>query len=599
MDAAFLVVAGKHPDAVADRHRNLVGSPDVCHLGFRPAGHVSWHDRSGAIAFGAWQPSPALPGTTAWHIDAQQVVMTTGQVRWRNQTWLPEGQWAGQLASATRGASLRDVADRLHGVFAVVQLTAAGQVTLVTDPLGLRCVYYGENDKVVAISSKAAIVAEALAEGHPPVRDVFSTCWLAFSTYRVGTATGFEGVTVLPPGAAIEISPHSALSVYSVTPWIPDQTLQERDRDDLVELVRNDIAETLRATLELPVDRHVLRLTGGKDSRLLLAVALWAGLAKDFHYETIGPPFLADVQVASELAQTFGLRHRVRFLELASDRPYTERVRGFVTTTAGMLNVWDLSEPSTPPDEVCVVGLCGETLRTFRHTKTGIASKDDLITHFGRQGFGRLGLLRLEIAQHLHQMALDELLHDPSGRSEPLDLLDAFYFRNRLRYTRMGPQEELVGQSRIVPLYSIDALRVAFALGGEARESEQLHFEIMRRCSQELMAYRFVGPGWDPTVLEGLTAETAQPWSGQNARQSAIRSRSKSESLMQSLQRSEFGERQNFFGAVVQERANPVWELLDLEATDAALQRFEALSVAERRELYGAITAALWLDPGI
>jgi hypothetical protein len=563
-------------------------------LGFEVAGHVSWCDSRGAVAFGAWKPSSA-PRASPWATDAGQVVMATGQVRWRGQAWLPEDEWARQLATAMQRAELRDVVQRLHGVFSLVRVITGGDVAVVTDPLGMRCVYYGETNDVVAVSSKAALVAEALAdEGQPPARDATSSCWLAFSTYRVGTATGFTGVRVLPAGASFEMAPFSTPVVAQSTPWLPDEKLQDAGLDELVELVRDDIADTLRATLERPVDRHVIRLTGGKDSRLLLAVALWAGLAKEYHYETIGPPDLADVQVASRLAETFDLRHEVKFVGLASPRPYPDRVRGFVHATGGMLNMWDLSDPKVPANELCVVGLCSDTMRSFTRARSAMSS-DDLVRHFTTQRFGRLDLLDPPVARDLHQLAIDDLLDDPSGRAGPLDLLDAYFLRNRLRFSRMGPQEELAGQRRVIPLYSIDALRAGFTLGGVARQRELLHFEIMRRCSEELVAHPFAGPGWDVTLAARVPSDAGQVLTRRALQATTEAATTKHPSLMQSLQASGFDERKEFFHDVLQDRRNPIWELIRRDTLEAALQRFESLTTPERRELYGALTAALWL----
>jgi hypothetical protein len=193
----------------------------------------------------------------------------------------------------------------------------------------------------------------------------------------------------------------------------------------------------------------------------------------------------------------------------------------------------------------------------------------------------------------LNQRAIDELLNDPSGRAQPLDLLDAYYFRNRLRFSRMGPQEELMGQRRLVPLYSIDAVRAAFALGGEARQREVLHFEIMRRCSEQLLAHPFAGPGWDPALVDSVPPEARHLLTPAEARPAPAVG--KPASLMQTLQTSGFDERKEFFHDLLQDRRNPIWELIRRDAVEAALQRFESLAMPERRELYGALTAALWI----
>jgi hypothetical protein len=348
--------------------------------------------------------------------------------------------------------------------------------------------------------------------------------------------------------------------------------------DDLAENVRADIAEGLRAALEFPVDRHIIQLTGGKDSRLILAVALWAGLAHEFEYETVGPPGMEDVNVASDLATLLRLRHEVRFVGLGSQRPFADRIHDFVRATGGMLNVWDLADPQVDPNEMRVVGICGEMLRTYRHLMRAVRSPDDLLALFRAQDFGRLGLVYPDVARRLHRTLLDVLFDDPSRRAEPLDLLDAFYFKNRVRFSRTGPREELPSQLRMMPLYSIRSLRVAFALGGKARQLELLHYEVIRRCSDLLANHSFAGHGWDPAFSPASSGAV------------------KPEALMASLQVMAFDERKQIFLSVLDDQNNAAWDVIDRRAALSALERFPALRPAERRELYGAMTAALWLS---
>jgi hypothetical protein len=596
VDAAFLLVVGKRHKGLDTRWRDLTQAAHPPGLGFRSANHVSWRNRSCTIELGAWQPEPEAPDAP-WRIADDRVVLTIGDVRWHAQAERPPGCCVDDLARTTEHTPLPDVARDLDGVFAVVTVSADGDVDATTDPLGLRCIYYGEDDDVVAISSKAALAAGALAasEGRPVARDRFNPCWLVFTSYWIGCATGFEGVRVLPAGAGLAIDRTGCLSVLDGGSWAPDETTRGLARDELVELVRDDIASTLQATLRLPADRHVIRLTGGKDSRLILAVALWAGLAQRFDYETIGPPALADVRVASELAGRFGLRHEARFVGLAPERSYADRARAFVAATGGMLNIWDLAEPDTPPNEVRIVGLCGEMLRTYRRTAKPVSSVDDVIRLFAPRNFGRLGLLRSDVSRELHDLVLGAVLeHSPRGL-EPQDLFDAFYMRHRARMTRSGPLEELVGHRRVMPLYSRTTLRAAFAVGGAARQEELLHYEVMRRCSTELVAHRFAGPGWSPALREtrgpAPTVRSEEAGSAGMLRPPAAKPRS----LMQTLQEAAFPERRVLLRSVLQEHGNPTWDLIRRDRVEAALERFGGLSLPERRELYGAITAAQWL----
>lgn len=598
MDSAFLLIAARQARGLRPGWLELVEEAWIDGLGFEPADHVQWRDDSGTVAFGAWQGPTPQPDATVWHVDDDQLVMAVGHGWWRDQGGPPStSRWASQLAHASRRVGLSKMVEQLRGIFAIVRLSASGEVAITSDPLGFRCLYFGESADVVVVSSRAPLVARALAGKRRPIRDSLAMCWLAYTTYRVGDTTGFAGVRVVPSGAFVEIQPHRGMRITRSAPWIPDPRSRDLSTEDIVELVRADIAASLRAILEIPVDRHVIGLTGGKDSRLILAIALWAGLAHDFDYETIGPPDLADVRVASDLAGLFGLRHTVRFLGLGSERPYADRIRDFVAATGGMLNIWDLSEPSATTDEVRVVGLCGEALRAHRQITKPVKSPDALLELFRPQDLGRLRLLRPEVAQRLHRTLLDVFYEDPSGQAEPLDLFDAFYMRNRVRFSRTGPREELPGQLRVMPLYSIRALRAAFALGGSARQSELLHHEITRRCSDQLARHPFAGPGWIRTDKPAGTRPGTPRVDLQVSVERPLRS-AKPEALMARLQRTAFDDRKEVFLALLADRTNPAWELIDRDAAVAALGRFPSLKPGEHRELYGAFTAALWLGDG-
>jgi hypothetical protein len=44
---------------------------------------------------------------------------------------------------------------------------------------------------------------------------------------------------------------------------------------------------------------------------------------------------------------------------------------------------------------------------------------------------------------------------------------------------------------------------------------------------------------------------------------------------------------------------NPLWDTVDRGRTIECVARFGSLKIIERRELFGALTAALWLGGGI
>jgi hypothetical protein len=595
VSSAFLLLATKQPGSLPPRVAALAQRAQIDGLSFRPTDHVYWQDDSRALAIGAWQGPPSVLGERAWCVSDGQLVTMVGHSRWVGGPRRPRRPRAAEVADALQDTRFGDVIEQLEGVFSVLRATSDGEVSIGTDPLGFRCIYYAETPNVVVVSSRAWLVASALAVTHRPMPDALNTAWFAYTTYRIGDASGFDGVRTLPSGGVIAVQPGRGMRVTRDRPWMPDQALRERSVDDVVDLVRCDIRDALCAALEVPVDRHIVQLTGGKDSRLVLAVAHWAGLADAFEYETIGPPDLEDVRVASELANLLGLRHEVKFLGLGSEQPYADRLRGFVATTEGMLNIWDLAAPNPKANELRVVGLCGEMLRTYRRLSRPVTSSEDLHQLFRPQDFGRLRLLYPHVVRRLHADLLDVLFEEPCDGAEPLDLFDAYYFRNRVRFSRTGPLEDVAGQLRVMPLYSLRLLRAAFALGGEARQTERLHYEVIRRCSELLTSHRFAGPGWDPR-LEACGPSPLGAKHSPLPRTTPPALNAKAEPLMAGLQRKAFDERKNVLLAALRGPDNRAWDSIDRAAAAAALERFHSLGTAEKRELYGAVTAALWLD---
>ena len=268
---------------------------------------------------------------------------------------------------------------------------------------------------MLVAASTAALAAHAFAShGGRTDRSARDVAWMALTTYHVGARTGYSGVKVLPPGAFVRLERGSP-TVVQTHPTGPIPSERQPPLDELAERARADIRSTLEAARSHPSASHVIRLTGGKDSRLVLAVAVWAGAARSWQYETIGPPRLADVQVATELATDFGLDHDVRFVGLAPSTPYADRARQFVARTAGMVNVWDLDN-ANESDAVVVTGICGEILRSIVRADPPPRSQQDVLDLFSLKRLGRSQLVLPEVLADLHRALVQDLLEPSPAR---------------------------------------------------------------------------------------------------------------------------------------------------------------------------------------
>ncbi len=581
-DVAWLVVVAKAGRSLPTAVRRLASTPEPGCLDTAPKAHDSWI-WNGSTALAAWADTPEAP----WVVRGSRVTVVCGDWRERGRSW-PIRSIADGLDTAVEQRGLRwTVADSV-GAFAAASFDGrSGYVA--ADPMGFAFVYQAETDSVTCFASHAPLAAwAACGEGRRPVADHLSSTATAYAPYHIGNSTGYADVTLLPESTSVELSDGSdPLQQHAPEPWFEatDPTV------DHVEAVHAAVEDELRAALELPGDQHYVDLTGGKDSRAVLAVALQSGIAGDFVFRTAGPETLSDVRVASELADRFGLYHETGAIwPIREKAPYRERATRFVRRTNGTVNLWDLKERRPDPPEVRVSGMTGECLRAHRAIHP-VPADHDAVYATMRRSFrgGSLDLLLPDVRERHDALLAVELRPGADGRS-PLDALATFHIRNRARKYR-GPMDALDADWRIWPLASVQAVRAGCAMGGEDRQDEIVHFELMRRCDPELAAHPFAGPGWVDRLEQRLGPIAAS--AGRQTPSEELPA-PKPEALTAAGHRREEDERLAFVREVIDDDTNPAWDLLDRTVAIDAAENYATLKVKQRRQLFASATSALW-----
>jgi hypothetical protein len=207
----------------------------------------------------------------------------------------------------------------------------------------------------------------------------------------------------------------------------------------------------------------------------------------------------------------------------------------------------------------------------------------------------------------VHELLFDGAQHGDS----PQDIIDSFYLRHRLRRW-LGPTQEVDSQDRVFPLYSITAIRLGFAIGAENRHAEWIHYQLMRNACEPLVHAPFGASGWPPGAdgdlmppetfddpiptqpprrrhrdvahdrLAGLARRVMHPAPVRHvAREYRAKVRATDVDIMRRILR--------------HDAANPAFEIIDAPAAQRALDRFDALPEMHRLQLYGALSAVIWL----
>jgi hypothetical protein len=444
-------------------------------------------------------------------------------------------------------------------------------------------------------------------------------------SHHLGRSTSLRGVHVLQPGAILRLD--RGTPSWDLAPSPLAAPPSSAPIPDVAVAVVEEGAEALRAALSLPTGRRVFELTGGKDSRFLLAIAIHADLQHELEFETVGPPQLPDVKVAASLAEHLGLRHQARFVGLRPPLPYGEMARRFVDRTIGLVNAWDATHPA-PADELRIGGIFGEVIRSFYPVPQPSRADGDLSRMFDHHRFDRLGLLRPELADELREELRERLRTEPLPDADVYARLHAHYVHDRLPSVRFGPQEEVAGTTvRHHPLYSLRNLRSGQLVSGADRESELVFAEVMRSACDLLVRHPFAaGRGWDDRALAFLDGRPAGPAApaapdrpdvddGRSAEPAPVRSEppvasavgrsnastapvGEHSSLMKHLVEVARDERVAFLAESLDGAGPAAADVFDVARARALLETWTDLDIADRRQIFAAATVARRLTDG-
>lgn len=586
MGTSFIVVAdpagtARHDAAArlepAGRWTNPTGTVEVCT--WADEGWVEDHlvaDELGIVAWGGW-PVP---------------VGSVGR---------PTAAGSALRAAASRPTSRRW--DGLRGTWGAVVLDATGAGRAFGDPLGLRPLYRARHGGATVIGTDPHHVAAACTEVAPR-RDVLAAAALGAVAIRLPRRSGYEGVDLLDPGASATVAADGSAAIERPgPPWLELGDLADARRTELLGVVRAELRSGIETVLQL--GEPTVELTGGKDSRLVLATLLELGVAATLPFETSGPPGLPDVEIAEQIAATYGLHHTRVFRRAAAEPlPFPELFARFVEATAGMVSGWD-ARPIVPRSGALrISGLNGEALRTHRRIEPSWSVEQVAALVAQTAPTSSLGLARRELVPLLATAFDDELERARERTADPHDLVDSFLLAVQTRQ-QYGPLDALQPADRFLPLSSLRAIRAAFALGGRPRHAELVHHALIASADPALAAVPFAGDRWPSdlaTHVDGPLPDLAPirrppralPDPGRATERRPGRP-SAPTNLMASLHRHLAADRRATLDEHLGNPTNPVWDLLDRQAAIDALGRYEELGPKQRKELYGAATAACWV----
>jgi asparagine synthase (glutamine-hydrolysing) len=185
--------------------------------------------------------------------------------------------------------------------------TAGAPVVIGGDWLGFRQLYWWTAPGIGAVSTSARALAALAGGGF----DADGLGAQALIGWQIGDATVFPGVRALPPASIVSLREGRLTRRQYADP--PARPAQAPDLDDAVA----EMADILCAFESSYLEQHpeaVLQLTGGHDSRILLA-ALPPAQRTGLRTLTLGTGRSADVRIAAALSRRYEMRHQVHRMD--------------------------------------------------------------------------------------------------------------------------------------------------------------------------------------------------------------------------------------------------------------------------------------------
>lgn len=539
---------------------------------FGGAGVECWRAPSGTAAF-AWvaHDRSRTGGRRYVHAEPDRVCAYAGRpIRWRGDA---EADGCGPLEPRDFLSSPRESTRGLDGRWVVIRYNDAERALDVwSDALGAYPVFLAHAGEVTWLSNSAALL-HTLDGGREA--DLAALAGLLGGGWPLDGHPVWAGVRRLARGATLHLEPHRGPRCHEQLPAAEIAAMLGAGLD------RKRAARTLvaatRALADWPGRPSVVPVTGGRDSRLVLAAALAAGI--DFDAATGGAPGDPDVESARRLCQAAGISHALLPADPHGDvfgEP-VEAARLLALSAGGTASLADAAGfplgPRPGPLPIWHSGQGGEVARGYYGVGQGGAG--ELVALLYRRFVGRRpGRVEplSERGRALVEGQLREWVEDQLASGiDPVDVPDVFYLLKRMG-TWAGPTHGAVEFVRDTtsPLWSSRMLPFELGLAAGERAREHFHLRLLRELAPELVGVPFA---------DGFS------WTGRRSRAARARAlAAKSLAELRRRARPSVGERDRVadpFGRVqrlVREAASarpdhPAWEVLDRGRVDSLLTR--------------------------
>ena len=462
---------------------------------------------------------------------------------------------------------------------------------VTTDLLGAGQLFSGESARWIALSNRAGLAAAAANDFEDtPERDPLAMGWLAFWGSSLGNDSGYWDATRLPFNGQATIGADASVTIETRPRpfWHrPGPSPTEGDYAELLDELDAELRATLRTIMRLSEPSIELRLSGGKDSRLLTALLYDEGLHERIQFLTHGLPSHADARSAELIAQQLELHWRLDDRSVVTVEEEERRLLRHTFLVEGVTSGWDSAGIPSPPHGINISGIGGECTKFGRTATAGLSATsiaDVKRLYAEKEEFDPLRLLTPDARRHFHAVVADWVDAEAALDQESTRIPSLFITQQRTR-SWSGPSRAVKPNHWLGPFLIPPYIRFRQLLPAADRANPRVHLDLLRRCKVDLSTVPLANDSWP----EGAIA--AYPDADRLRAVEPMRSLPGPSAGWRTARANEL---RPMLSAYLADPANPIYEVVDYTAVQQLLNRSK-ITGQGLRFLYGVATGAIWL----
>jgi len=473
-------------------YSSLIWNPEDCHVG-----SIDEH----ALLFAASSNSKLFKIDRPYSVDGNSGLVFAGLPTLEELSSSNDRDIAAVLKTSLRKSDQCELHQKLGGTWSIAEY-GNKKITAFSDFSGFNSVFYTKGNGIVAISNKAGLlrpIADRSKQIFTGQLDPIALSWLPGTTMIQGHATAYSGVKKVPPGYYCTIDKKGLrISRHATTYFDPIDLEGRVTLEQFVEARSSVLAKRAEWYFKrgLKLASH---LTGGKDSRTMLAVLKASGLVSSLEQiTTVGEEDSGDVIIARQITNELGLddQHDVRPRgKSARSRPLSDVKRGFAHSIAkydGQLTAYDGAQKplSRFPSVSFFTGAGGEIYRpkSYRSFENlGQAYTQFVNWSATHDSLGILNRPTRVLQRHQIRQRVRQMLESKIDAQHT-----KYYIDHRLSNWGCGHWQGSAG-NQIPFLLDLDLSRLLFR---KQEFGETIHYLIIKSLAPDLLRIPFFRARW-------------------------------------------------------------------------------------------------------